>query len=462
MASQDLVERLLSHRRLRSAPRAQLEWLASHSTLRALRSGEVLVNADEPMPQLNVVISGLLSIRVDRGAGARRVLEWTAGEVTGLLPYSRMLTSPGRVVAEQPTEILIMPSGFFPAMIVECHELTTILVHVMLDRARTFTKNDLHDEKLLALGRLSAGLAHELNNPASALVRSSKELAESLFELESAAFALGSARLSPKQIASVGRARARFDEPGGREAMSPLERADRDDAIAAWLARHGQAADLARVLAETTLTVDSLEGLSSTLGPELLGIALRAVGAGDRTRHLTADIETATGRIHSLVAAIRGFTYMDQSNVPAPVAIGKGLLDTVAVLRSKAKEKSVVVTVEVEPGLPPVEGLGGELNQVWANLVDNAIDAAPHAGRVDVSAAHRDGTVVVRVVDDGPGVPEELIARIFDPFFTTKPQGQGTGLGLDIARRLVRQHDGVLEVESRPGRTEFRVVLPHS
>ena len=151
---------------------------------------------------------------------------------------------------------------------------------------------------------------------------------------------------------------------------------------------------------------------------------------------------------------------MDQANVSKPVAIGKGLADTMAVLGGKARAKSLTVTVRVPEDLPEVQGFGGDLNQVWANLIDNAIEAAPDSGRVDVSAAAHGNSIIVCVVDDGPGVPQELIERIFDPFFTTKPVGQGTGLGLDIARRLVRQHDGQVEVESRPGRTEFRVILP--
>jgi signal transduction histidine kinase len=151
---------------------------------------------------------------------------------------------------------------------------------------------------------------------------------------------------------------------------------------------------------------------------------------------------------------------MDQSAVPAPVAIGQGLADTVAVLRSKAKSKSVTVSVQVGEDLPCVDGFGGELNQVWSNLIANAIDAVPEGGRVEVSVSRSDKAVLVSVVDDGPGVPDELAARIFEPFFTTKPLGEGTGLGLDIARRLVLKHQGEIEVESRPGRTEFRVVLP--
>jgi signal transduction histidine kinase len=153
---------------------------------------------------------------------------------------------------------------------------------------------------------------------------------------------------------------------------------------------------------------------------------------------------------------------MDQSSDPAPVVLGPGLLDTVSVLRGKARRKSVTVTLEVPEDLPPVQGFGGDLNQVWMNLIDNAIDAVPESGRVDVTAACRNNSVVVSVVDDGPGIPEEQRGRIFEPFYTTKPQGQGTGLGLDIARRLVEEHEGQIEMYSRPGRTEFRVILPRT
>jgi signal transduction histidine kinase len=412
------------------------------------------------MRSLVVVLSGHLSIRVDRGSGPRRVMEWRAGDVTGLLPYSRLATPPGITSAEEPTEVLEVPDEHFPEMIVRCHQLTAILVHVMLDRARRFTSSDHHDEKMVSLGRLSAGLAHELNNPASALARSAKELSARLFEVEATALALGSMRLSPEQLAAIARVRAQCDTPGARAALTPLERADREEAVAAWLDGRRLQAEVAGALAETALTVASLDLLAKALGDDALEFALRSIGASCRARRLASEVETAAARIHSLVAAIKGFTHMDQTNVPKPVAIGQGLVDTMAVLGGKARAKPVTVTIEVAQDLPTIEGFGGELNQVWANLIDNAIDAAPASGRVEVTAARRDNAVVVRVVDNGPGMTAELVERIFEPFFTTKPIGQGTGLGLDIARRLVRQHNGHIEVESRPGRTEFRVILP--
>jgi signal transduction histidine kinase len=151
---------------------------------------------------------------------------------------------------------------------------------------------------------------------------------------------------------------------------------------------------------------------------------------------------------------------MDQATVAEPVDLIQGLSNTVAVLRSKARAKSAAVVVEAEPGLPRVRGFAGELNQVWANLIDNALDAVPETGRVEVLANREEQKVVVRIIDNGAGIPPEIRERIFDPFFTTKPMGHGTGLGLDIVRRLVRHNDGDISVESQPGRTEFRVALP--
>jgi len=456
----DIVARLAAHRTLGSAPREQLEWLASRGTLRHFAVGDVYASSAAALRSLIVVLSGHLSIRVDRGSGLRKVMEWRAGDVTGVLPYSRLTAPPGTASAEEPTEVLEMPDEHFPEMIVRCHQLTAILVHVMLDRARRFTSSEYHDEKMVSLGRLSAGLAHELNNPASALARSAKELSARLFEVEATALALGSMGVSPEQLAAIARLRAQCDTPGARAALTPLERADREEAVATWLDRRRLPEDIAETLVETPLTVEHLNALAKALGDEALAFALRSIGAGCRARRLASEVETAAARIHSLVAAVKGFTHMDQTNVPKPVDIAQGLADTMAVLGGKARAKSVTVAVEVAKDLPMVEGFGGELNQVWANLIDNAIDAAPASGRVEVTAARKNSSVVVRVVDNGPGLPEELKERIFEPFFTTKPIGEGTGLGLDIARRLVRQHNGHIEVESRPGRTEFRVILP--
>ena len=456
-----LVERLAAHRTLGSVPREQLEWLAAHGKLRRISAGEVVARPGDAIRELYVVLSGHFLIRVDQGDGPRKVLEWGAGDVGGLLPFSRMQTSPGVTTVDEDGELLMVGSDCFPEMISRCQQVTAVLVHVMVDRARRFTSSGFQVEKMVSLGRLAAGLAHELNNPASALARSARELAARVFELEASALALGAVQLSAEQVAAIDAVRDRCEKPGARAALSPLERADREEEVAAWLARRGARGVTADEVAETPLTVGQLDDLARTLGDEALGFALRSLVAGYRTRSLASEVESAAKRIHELVAAIKGFTYMDQSRVPKPVAIRQGLADTLAVLGAKARGKSVAVSLHVDDDLPMVEGLGGELNQVWENLISNAIDAVPESGHIEVTAVGQPKRVVVSVVDDGPGIPAGILERIFDPFFTTKPMGSGTGLGLDIARRIVREHEGQLEVESRPGRTEFRVMLPY-
>jgi signal transduction histidine kinase len=459
-ADPGLVERLAAHRTVGAAPREQLEWLAEHGELRVMEPGVILTPKGQPVEGLFVVFEGHITIHLDRGAGRHKVAEWRAGDVTGMLPYSRLVTPPGDTVAEVPTEVLAVHRDLLPSMIRECYELTAIFVHVMLDRARHFTSTALHDEKLVSLGKLAAGLAHELNNPASAVERSARLLNQRLDWLEKSARTLGGARLSDAELAAVDAARdACLAAPTGG-VRSPIEEAHREEEFADWLEDHGSEASLAEPLAETALTLDALDGLAAAIPAPALDAALRWVAAGCSVHGLASEIQQASGRISSLVTAVKGFTRMDQVNAAEPVDVVTALSNTVAVLKAKARAKSVTVNVEVPPDLPRVLGNGGGLNQVFANLIDNALDAAPSSGRVDVTA-RRDGRFVhVFVADDGAGIPEEIKGRIFEPFFTTKPVGQGTGLGLDIVRRLVMQHDGEIDVVSEPGKTEFRVSLP--
>ena len=242
--------------------------------------------------------------------------------------------------------------------------------------------------------------------------------------------------------------------------MSPIQQAEREDAIGDWLADHDVDTGIAGPLAETAVTLEALDQLAAAVSGPPLAAALRWSAADCSVRGIASEIQEAATRISGLVTAIKGFTHMDQAMVPEPVDLTSSLGNTVAVLRSKARSKSVAVTVNVEPDLPRVHANVGELNQIWANLIDNALDAVPDAGRVDVTATCEQQRVVVRVVDNGAGIPIEILNRVFDPFFTTKPVGKGTGLGLDIVRRLVIQNDAQIEVESAPGRTEFRVSLP--
>ena len=460
VAALDLIDRLAEHKTLGTAPRKELEWLAGHGTLRHLGAGEVLSHKGPPVEGLYVVLSGHVSLSVDRGSGPQKVIEWRAGDVTGVLPYSRLTSPPGDAVAEEPTEILAFPRDELQALTRECFEVTKILVHIMLDRARLFTSGDLQNEKMISLGKLSAGLAHELNNPASAIERSAALLEDRLEEAETATHALGVARLSDAQLAAVDAIRAACLAKAPLGVRSPVQQADREDAIADWLAGHGLDTASAEALADTQVTFEALDQIAAAVQGPALEAVLRWAAAGCAVRNLASEIQEAAMRVSGLVTAIKGFTHMDQAMIAEPVDLGLSLGNTVTVLRAKAGQKSAAVAIELEAGLPRVRGFAGELNQVWGNLIDNALDAIPDGGRVEVKANREGQRVVVRIVDNGPGIPAPIRERIFDPFFTTKPMGQGTGLGLDIVRRLVRHNDGTIEVESQPGRTEFRVALP--
>ncbi len=455
----DLIDRLAEHKTLGAAPREELAWLAAHGTLRELEAGEVLSHKGKPVEGLYILLTGHASLSVDRGSGPQKMIEWHAGEISGVLPYSRLQTPPGDAVAEEPTEILSIPREELQALTRECFVVTGILVHTMLDRARLFTSGDLQNEKMISLGKLSAGLAHELNNPASAIERSAALLEDRLGEAETATHALGAARLNDTQLRGVDAIRVACLKPA-QGVRSPIEQADREEAIQDWLAEHGLDTRSAESLADTQVTFEALDALAATVQGPTLDAVLRWAAAGCSVRNLAAEIQDAAMRVSGLVMAIKGFTHMDQAMVAEPVELGPSLGNTVTVLRAKAGQKSAAVAIELEAGLPRVHGFAGELNQIWGNLIDNALDAVPDGGRVEVEAKRDGERVVVSVIDNGPGIPAAIRESIFDPFFTTKPMGQGTGLGLDIVRRLVRHNGGTIEVDSQPGRTEFRVRLP--
>jgi signal transduction histidine kinase len=455
----ELMEKLGQHRMLGSAPANEHAWIAQRGILRRYDVGSVVTAKGMPAENLLVVFDGRLVIRADRGAGSHKIFEWKDGDVGGVMPYSRGASPPHDVVAEEPTELLAVPREVLPDMIYACPVITAALVHAMVDRAREFKSSDLRDEKLISLGKLAAGLAHELNNPASAVLRSAKMLTESLTGAEQAARALAAAHISPEQFASIDAARVMCSAPRTQPPLSAVSRADREDAITDWLADHGASEDSALALADSGVEVTALDKLAGQLPAEALDAALRWIAACCTVRALSSEIETAASRIHDLVSAVKGFSYMDHAPTPEPVDIRRGITDTLTVLGNKTRGKSASISLALPDDLPRAHAVGAELNQVWMNLIDNALDAIAPGGHVSVTAQRELDFVVVRIMDDGPGIPKEIQGKIFDPFFTTKGVGSGTGLGLDIVRRLLQRYEGDISVESVPGRTEFQVRL---
>jgi signal transduction histidine kinase len=286
-------------------------------------------------------------------------------------------------------------------------------------------------------------------------MRGAKLLRAGLSEAERASRALCGAGLSEDQIISLEEMCSDWLEPP--ETTPSL---DREREIEDWLVSHQVDADHAGALADTAVTIDRLDELAGFVPGSALHAALDWIIAASVTRVTAVDIERAAGRIHDLVAAVKRFTAMDRASGSEAVDVAAGLRDTVAIMAPRAGAKGVNLTLDAEPNVPPVPAVVSDLNQVWTNLIENAIDAVGDSGRIEVTVRRELDRVVVRVIDDGPGMAPDVISRVFDPFFTTKAPGEGMGLGLEIARQLLRRYGGEIAADSEPGRTEFRVSLP--
>ena len=458
----DLIARLAAHAAIGGAPRAELEWIATRGEFRHYALGEIVGHKGELMPGMVVMLTGRVEGTLDRGTGRRFTLTNSAGELTALLPYSRAGQIQFDIVVAEPADVVLIRRDLFPELIRECPTIVEIAVHAMLERSRLMTSASAADDKMMSMGRLAAGLAHELNNPASAASRSAKQLGAALSDAEHAAEELGRLNLTPEQRKRIDDLAAGAIMPTATGVFSAIERADREEDVTDWLESQGADSSLAEMLSESGVTRESLDALADDYEGESLDVVLRWIGAAYNARTLAAEVERATTRIHDLVSAVKRFTYMDRAAAHEPTDIVQGINDTVMVLSTKAKAKSVAIRVDIAPKLPKIVANAGELNQVWSNLIENAIDALPEGGEVRVIARAKDHEIIVCVIDNGPGVPFDLQQRIFEPFFTTKPIGQGTGLGLDIALRVVRRFGGLIALDSKPGRTEFRVALPLS
>jgi signal transduction histidine kinase len=317
-------------------------------------------------------------------------------------------------------------------------------------------------EKMAALGRVSAGMAHELNNPASAAQRGAGQLREALEAISTASFSLGQARLDAGQRQRIQALEVEAEDRVRHPAnLSPLERLDRESDILAWLDAHDlEAADIhAGALVELGVDARELGELRAVFGGDGLGAVLERTGWWYTVLSLIGDVGRGSGRIVEIVRALKSYTHLGQGPVQA-VDLNEALNDTVVVLSGVLKQ-GIAVTWDLDATLPPVDAHGAELNQVWTNLIGNAVDAMDGRGQLTVRSRRDEAEAVIQIIDSGPGVPAEVRDRLFDPFVTTKPVGMGTGLGLSISRNIVvDHHGGTIEVRSEPGHTCFEVRLP--
>ena len=441
-------------------PEDQIEWFLSEAQEMNVKPGEIFIQQGAPADSMFVLLEGQLHARGDLG-GQSIVFTFDPGDVGGRLPFSRMkqFTFSGRAAIE--SRALRFPAERFPDLVQKMPELASRLVGLMTDRVREVTRIEQQQERLASLGKLSAGLAHELNNPASAATRATSQLRDTLKRIKESSQQLGARELSQVQKADIDRLEASLTQ-SGKTPLSGLALSSLEDEIDTLLRSHGHSDlwQLSADLARRNVDVQSLEQLFSSMDTGTARAALVRIAALLEVASLLDQIENSTSRISDLVRAIKEYTYMDQSPVQN-VDIVKSLENTLTILNYKLKHG---VTVERDYGTVPllVSSFGSDLNQVWTNIIDNAIDAMKGKGTLRLRTYSEANFVVVEIVDDGPGIPAEIQSRIFEPFFTTKKVGEGTGLGLDTVQRIVKKHHGSIQVDSKPGMTCFQIWLPLS
>src|SRR5271165_4644733 len=439
-------------------PEDQIEWFISQSQELNYKAGDTYLRQGTPADSMFVILEGQLELHGDLG-GEAVAFSMKAGDVTGALPFSRMKVSvmTGRAVTDG--RILKFPSAKFPELVQKMPELAQRLVGLMSDRIRETTRMEQQRDRLAGLGKLSAGLAHELNNPASAAKRAASQLRTVLKKIKDASLELGRRDLTAAQKGEIEKLETAFtghDEPP----PDVLATSDLEEQLDSLLRSHGQndlwqlAADLAR----KNVKPEVLESLFGALDTGTARAALVRIAASVEIANLMNEIESSTSRISDLVCAIKEYTYMDQAPVQN-VDIVKSLETTLTILNHKLK-RGVVVQRDYQRIPFLVNSFGSELNQVWTNIIDNAIDAMGGKGELRLRTYRDDSCVVVEIADNGPGISPEVQPHIFEPFFTTKGVGEGTGLGLDTVQRIVKKHRGSIHVDSKPGDTRFQVWLP--
>ncbi|HJX90943.1 MAG TPA: ATP-binding protein [Pyrinomonadaceae bacterium] len=462
----DLVEALRRVHVFSDLPDDQLKWFAENVRDERFAAGDILFRKGDPPDWMAVFLEGEMHAYRDDNAHEGYVYISKAGdpasEVTGVLPFSRMtqFTVTGR--AAMASRILRFPVQLFPELLQRMPILAKRLVGIMSDRVRETTTADQQQDKLMALGKLSAGLAHELNNPAAGANRAANDLILVLAELRAADLRLCRHELTVEQEDAISTfENAALEHSATTRQLNSLEQSDREDLVASWLEDHGVADPwkLSGNLVEAGIDAEALQRISAGLDEKAFADVVARVNAQLAAAKLASEIKAATSRISELVGAIKEYSYMDQASVQE-VDLNKSLVSTLLILKYKLKRKNIVVTRDYDEELPRIKAYGSELNQVWTNLIVNAVDAMSEGGTLKVRTKKEPTDILVEIRDNGPGIPPDLRSRIFEPFFTTKPVGEGTGLGLDTVARIVRKHRGNIRFESKPGDTCFQVRLP--
>jgi len=455
---------LASTEAFNKVPEMQLKWLIDNSRNILLEAGKFLFIPGKQVDDTYIIIDGKIRLYTLQKNEMHEIYTFSNGEVTGNLPFSRGWTSTPYGEASVDTHILSLPQDKYHYMICTHFELTRALVNIMTTRVRDYTALQQQNEKMMSLGKLSAGLAHELNNPVSAVVRGATSLKEHIQLVRYAFQKVVRLGISAEKIDLINKLLGDILKEGEHTTLSLMERNEREDDMNDWLEDLGiENADIvAETFVEFNLTVEKAESIKSDLPDADLSAVFNWLSNSLVSEKIVKDIEEGSQRISGIVSSVKTFTHMDQAREKQYGDIHKGLRSTLIMLNYKIQKGNIKIIESFDETLPLVKAMIGELNQVWTNLIDNAIDAMDKVPKpvLEIITKQDNQQVCVTIKDNGEGIPDELRTQIFDPFFTTKEVGKGTGLGLDVVQRIIRQHKGMVKIESVPGNTQFTVCFP--
>jgi len=445
-------------------PADEVQWVRDNGREVHLEPGTFFVREHATAEEFYIVLTGELQI-IRTMNGREQVVGTTPRGIIGG-EISLLTNTPSQVTARAlvPSDLLVLDRRAFREMFAYAPTIGTQVLQIGVNRMQGYVTTLVQQEKMAALGKMSAGLAHELNNPAAAANRAAASLRETLLLLQSQAIRLNRLSLSADQIEQlITFQQQTISQADQAEPLSPLEQSDREDELGDWFEDQGVEGgwDLAPCFVGAAMGKNDLADLRSLLTEESFPLVLAWLHRTLDTTNLLNEIEQSTRRIAELVGAIKSYAYKDQS-VVKEVDVHKSLESALLVLGHKLKRGNLHVSREYDPNLPHIQARAGELNQVWTNMIDNAIDALDGNGTIRLITRCEHDFVMVEVADDGPGIPPEVQSRLFEPFFTTKEEGKGTGLGLDISYRIIQEHNGSIEVQSQPGQTRFIIRLPVS
>lgn len=456
-----IVQFLQGVEALHGVPRAQLEWLLRESEVWKLGPG-LLAKPGEPndlMEYMVVLLEGSFEAYVIQNGQKKTQMATGPGSMTGMLPFSRMKYTPVYIEIKGNVKLLALHRSKFHALIAANYELTEAMVHSMIDRVRLFTSAHFQNEKLMSLGKLSAGLAHELNNPAAAIVRSAEDLKQIIGDVSEKLKSLGLVHLTAPEIESVTHILTEAQSQSTKR-IPLLERKRQEDSIADWLQDRNILTDCSETFVSFGFTTADLDQIENCISKSALFPFTKWLAGELQAQNAVDEIATSSRRISELVQSVKSYTRMDQVQDMQEMCINDGIHNTITMLQYKMRKNSIELHEDLAEGLPLILGFPGELNQVWTNIIDNALDAMKDGGELTVRTINEPPNVIFNVIDTGPGISPENLERIFDPFFTTKDVGEGTGVGLDVVQKVVTLHHGKIDVTSKPGRTEFRIAFP--